>query len=147
MSKVYKIRQTRIDDLDDLLNLLYQLSPPKNDEKIDKSRLGRILTKIIQDPDHYICVYETGGKILGTATLLIQSNLAHNGRSYGHIENVVTDKDHRGRGIGRKMTGYLVDTARKRHCYKVVLCCAGQVAPFYEKCLFKKKGFEMRIDI
>ncbi|MDA2922838.1 GNAT family N-acetyltransferase [Patescibacteria group bacterium AH-259-L07] len=143
------IRQAKLSDLDQVLALLYQLSPPTKDEKnVGKKRLRRKLDQIIQDPNHYLCVYEFDGKIRGAATLLVQLNLSHGGRPFGHIENVVTDGSKRGTGIGKQIVLYLLELAKQRNCYKVILSCNKRIVVFYEKCGFRKtKSALMRIDI
>ena len=43
------------------------------------------------------------GKIVGSTTLLIETKFIHNGGKVGHIEDVVVDKEHQGKGIGEKI--------------------------------------------
>lgn len=147
MEEIYKIRQANITDLNILLDLLNQLSPTsKEGDLIDYKDLQRTLRSIITDDNYCLCVSEYGEKVVGTALLLIQLNLSHHGRPYGHIENVVTDKAQRGNGVGARMVEYLVQQARKRNCYKIILDCAKHNIPFYKKCGFIEIGeVEMRI--
>lgn len=148
MSKIYKIRQAKVKDLDNVIDLLYQLSPPKNSDKsVSKKHLKKTLKRIIKAPNHYIYVCVSNKKIIGTGTLWIQLNLSHGGRPYGHIENVVTDKNNREKGVGKKIVEYLIDKAKKADCYKIVLRCGNNNIPFYEKCGLNETGeVEMRID-
>lgn len=143
------VRVVKPDDLSSLLVLLYQLSGKKaEDSDLSGSAASALLSKILSDENYHLAVYERDGALLGTATLLVQLNLSHGGRPYGHIENVVTDKDHRGEGIGRELIDYLLNEAKKRNCYKVILDCSKENTPFYEKCGFSSRGeVEMRIDI
>ena len=147
MEEIYKIRQANITDLNILLDLLCQLSPIKAvDGSADDKDLQRTLEKIITDDNYCLCLCEYDKKVIGTALLLIQLNLSHHGRPYGHIENVVTDKDQRGNGVGARMVEYLVQQARKRNCYKVILNCTKRNISFYKKCGFTETGeIEMRI--
>jgi len=142
-----KIEKVKLEDLEDLLNLLYQLSPPKK-EKINKRQLLNILRKIIKDKNYYIAVYkESNEKIVGTGTLLKQLNLSHSGRPYCHIENIVIDRNFRGRGIGKSIIDELVKKAKKENCYKVILNCQKHNILFYKKCCFEETGeMEMRKD-
>lgn len=135
------IRTANSYDLEQLLNLLHQLSPPdKENFKIDKEDLKQTLDEMILDRNYIVCVYQERQKLLGTATLLVQLNLHNNGMPYGHIENVVTDKNFRGKSIGQKMIDYLIKEAKQKNCYKVVLNCGEKNIPFYDKCGFKKTG-------
>lgn len=140
-----KIRKVRKEDLKPLLLLLSQLSPTHNDTP--EGQLSSILKKIISDDNYVLIVAELNGKIVGTALLLVQLNLTHGGRSYGHIENVVTDKSTRGLGVGKKMIEYLKVQAKQRGCYKAILNCQEHNIGFYQKSSLKKTGqVEMRID-
>lgn len=142
-----KVRQARLSDLKEMLDLLYQLSPAEGKELSDEN-LKKTLSKIIHDKNYYVAVYEHNKKIIGTATLLIQLNLSHSARPYGHIENVVTDSVYRGKGIGKQLIIYLITQAKKRNCYKIILNCSEDNVTFYEKCAFNKTGeIEMRINI
>jgi len=147
MFKVVKIRQAKITDLNILLDLLCQLSPiKKGDGSADYKDLQRTLQRIITDDNYCLCVCEYDEKVIGTALLLIQLNLSHHGRLYGHIENVVADKAQRGNGVGVRMVEYLVQQARERNCYKIILNCTKRNISFYKKCGFNETGeIEMRI--
>ncbi len=86
--------------------------------------------------------------MVAAGTLLIQLNLSHNARPYGHLENVITHRDFRGNGFGGQIVKHLTEIARERDCYKVVLNCKGKNVPFYEKCGYQKTiNREMRINL
>jgi len=140
------IRNAKTEDLEQILDLLYQLSPPKEEFlKTDKKGLRTILNEMIFDRNYVVCVYQEGQRLLGTATLIIQLNLSHGGRPYGHIENVVTDKNSRGKGIGKQIVDYLIKKADERNCYKIILSCEKKKVPFYKKCNLNLTGeVEMR---
>ena len=72
-------------------------------------------------PGYHIIVAVEGGRLLSTCTLLVAPNLTHQGRPYGLIENVVTDRDHRGQGLASACLGFAKELARKRGCYKLML--------------------------
>jgi glucosamine-phosphate N-acetyltransferase len=142
------IRDAKPKDLEQILGLLYQLSPvSEEDLKINKKKLKKVLREMIKDKNHLICVYEKEQKLLGIATLLIQLNLSHGGRPYAHVENVVTDQAFRGNGVGKEMIDYLIKRADERGCYKSILNCEEKNIPFYERCRFHLTGeVEMRLD-
>ncbi len=144
----YNIRKVTSGDLEQLLPILYQLSPLKPHETEDKNKLAEILGDIIADKNHHIIVCEHQGQIIGTATLLIQQNLTHGGRPYGHIENVVTHKDARQKGIGKLLVTKLHEIAKQHGCHKVILECSKENVQFYQKCSMSETGeVEMRISI
>lgn len=143
------VRLAELSDIEELLSVIYQLSPKKEeDEKVPKSALKDTLKVMLKNKDYRVAVYEYAGKIVGSATLLIQLNHSHGGRPYAHIENVVTDSNHRGIGVGKDLVNYLVSEAKKIKCYKIILNCSQDNIPFYEKCDFVKTGeVEMRLDL
>ncbi len=142
------IRPVKIDDLNPILSLLEQLNTKMSkDENEDQSHMLRVLHQILENHDYYVIVSEIAGRIVGTATLLIQRNLSHGGKPYAHIENVVTDENFRQQGIGQKMINVLLEHARKTGCYKTILNCSKKNAYFYRKCGFEfTDEIEMRID-
>jgi glucosamine-phosphate N-acetyltransferase len=94
-----------------------------------------------------LLVAQKGGKTLGTATLIIQRNLTHEGKSYGHIENVVIDHKYKGNGLGRARVLKLLNIVWESNCYKITLDCSAENIPFYEKSGFERTGeVEMRVD-
>lgn len=79
------------------------------------------------------------------ATLLIEHKLLHNARSVGHIEDVVVDKESRGRGYGKVLIRFLVAMAQKQNCYKVILDCSDNNIGFYKQCGLELLGNEMGV--
>lgn len=142
-----RVREVKIEDLDDVLSLLYQLSPSKENESPKEGDLEDILKSIIESEDQKLYVLEDDGKVVGTATLLVQRNLSHGGRPYGHIENVVIDSEHREEDLGKEIVSRAIEKAKERGCYKAVLSCERDLVPFYEKCgLQKTNEVQMRTD-
>ena len=103
-----------------------------------------ILKKIIVNPDHMIHVAEINGKIVGSATLLIEQKFIHHGGRVGHIEDVVVSKEYEGRGIGIKLVSSLLEKAKVMNCYKTILDCQDELIPFYERIGFKQESNQMR---
>ncbi len=143
------IRKAEASDLEPLLGLLDQLKPNnKRYSQEDHTAAYKALLEITQNKDYFLKVCEIEGKLAGTAMLLVQMNLSHGGKPYGHIENVVTDQAYRGKGVGGLLVEDLLREAKTARCYKVILDCAESVSPFYQKFGFKKHGsIEMRIDL
>lgn len=143
------LREPSEDDLFQLLPLLEELSPRENigtPPPISEMR-GR-LGNMIEDKNGMTIVAEYNSEIVGTATLVVQDNLTHEGRPIGHIENVVTKQGFRGRGIGKILIEKLKEIGRKKGCYKIVLSCRQDNVQFYEKSGFRKSGeVEMRLDL
>jgi len=148
MKEKIQIREARQEDLQKILNLLHQLSPfSEEDKKADIEILKQTLQKIIQDENHYLCIFEYDDKLVGTGTLLIQMNLSHGGKSYGHIENIVVDEEHRKKGIGKKIINHLIEKTKEKSCYKVLLNCKKHNVHFYAKSGMQETGeVEIRLD-
>jgi ribosomal protein S18 acetylase RimI-like enzyme len=139
--------EAKTEDLEGIISLLCQLSPPKPGEFLDTETGQAILDSITGNPDYCLCVAKVNGELAGTALLLIQLNLSHGGKPYGHVENVVTNICQRGNGIGLAMVNFLLSKARERGCYKVILDCEVKNVPFYERCGFRTTGeVEMRLN-
>ena len=144
----HEIREANPEDLKKIINLLYQLSPPSDEDKeANLNELKQILDKITKDENYSLCVFDNNGEIFGCGLLLIQMNISHGGHPYGHIETIVVDVNHRKKGVGKKIVTYLIEKAREKKCYKVVLDCKKDNIPFYGKCGLSKTGeVSMRIN-
>ncbi|EFN58379.1 hypothetical protein CHLNCDRAFT_56820 [Chlorella variabilis] len=72
-------------------------------------------------------------QIIATATLVVELKFIRGCGKCGHIEDVVVDSTYRGLRLGLRELG----------CYKVILDCSEDNAPFYEKCGLIKKEVQM----
>ena len=132
---------------EDLWNgFLTTLDSLRQTSNIEKGTAEKIFNKINANEEHIIAVAELNGKIVGATTLFIETKFIHNGGKVGHIEDVVVDKEHQGKGIGEKIVKYLLNEAQKRGCYKTILDCTDEVKPFYEKIGFKQNANALRFD-
>jgi len=87
------------------------------------------------------------GRIVGTATLLIEPKFIHTGGVVGHIEDVAVHQAYQAHGVGALLVKHVLEECRAAKCYKVILDCAEKVIPFYEKLGFSKWERAMRIDL
>jgi glucosamine-phosphate N-acetyltransferase len=140
-----ELRKAEQRDLNAIMNLLNQLSP-SNDE-LNKEVIKEIFNNINQDKNYFLCVIEDNNTIIGTGTILIQMNLSHKGKPYGHIENIVVDENHRKKGVGKDIINFLINKAKENNCYKVILNCKNEIVPFYQGCTMKETGVQMRLDL
>ena len=95
--------------------------------------------------DYNIFVIEEDNKIIATGTLLIEHKFIHNCSRIGHIEDIIVDKNYRGKGYGRKIVEKLLDKAEEFNCYKVILDCDINNKEFYEKLGFNHKNIQMSL--
>ena len=128
------IGEANRDDLNALLELylyLHEDSIPDQSE-----HLSRTWEQIINDPNHHIIVNEVDGKIVSSCVCVIIPNLTRNVRPYAFIENVVTHKDYRRRGLAQECLNFARDIALKENCYKMMLLTGSKdpnTLRFYEK--------------
>ncbi len=128
------IREANRDDLNALLELylyLHEDSIPDQSE-----HLSRTWAQIINDPNHHIIVNEVDGKIVSSCVCVIIPNLTRNVRPYAFIENVVTHKGYRRRGLAQECLNFARDIALKGNCYKMMLLTGSKdpnTLHFYEK--------------
>jgi glucosamine-phosphate N-acetyltransferase len=86
-------------------------------------------------------------KVIGTASILIEQKIIHNGGFVGHIEDVVVHKDHQGKRIGSLLIDKCIDVAKSFNCYKIILDCSPSNVKFYQKNGFKENSICMRLDL
>ena len=122
------------------IELLSQLtnSPIITDEefinKINEiSKIGTIIVCYI-DPKNI--------KIIGSGTIIYEPKIIHGGKSVGHIEDIIVDKNYRNKGIAQNILNMLVVLAKNK-CYKVILDCKEDLLYFYSKNGFNKNGIQM----
>lgn len=137
------IRETALSDLPQLLELykLLDFEPEKN-LSLAKARSKFLHYK--EYPDYFVYVAEVDGKIVGTFALIIIDSVAHGGKPFGVVEDVVVSDDWQGKGVGKKMMQFAMARCQKRGCYKLVLSShlkREKAHKFYESLGFAKHGF------
>ena len=113
------VREARREDLDALLNLylfLHEDSIPDHNE-----HLRDTWEQIISDESHHLIVSEEDGRIVSSCVCVIIPNLTRNVRPYAFVENVVTHRDYRGKGLATACLDYAREIARRENCYKMML--------------------------
>jgi len=103
------------------------------------------LNKIQQNSDIWIVVNENDDELVGTGTILYETKFIHNISLYAHIEDIYVEEKYRKHGIGKLLVEHLVNEAKKRQCYKVILDCNESLESFYAKNRFRKNGSQMVI--
>ena len=72
-------------------------------------------------------------KLIGVGTLWTQPKYYRNKGKSGHIEDIIIDKSHQKKGLGKQLVKYIIDYAKNNGCYKVQLHCSEEMKPFYEE--------------
>lgn len=110
-----KLRHLTQSDWPDAEALYWELT--KSGAVGDEAMFARVLSH----PGTSVLGAELDGRIVSMVTLHILPNLTYGGRPYGLIENVVTAKAHRGRGLARAVMEFALQSAKDQGCYKVML--------------------------
>ena len=136
-------------DLGSLVELYQQLDPK---DGLSAEACEAAWKEIEKNPDiRYFGAVEDG-KVVSTCYAVIIPNLTRGCRGICFIENVVTDREYRNRGLASRVIGMAVDFAKERHCYKVILQSGKartEAHRFYERIGFdgeSKKAFDMRLE-
>ena len=145
-----EIRELNEGDLESLVKLYEQLDGSNGDFTVKAAR--SVWKSEIEGNKNikYFGAIEDG-KVVSTCFCLIIPNLTRLGSSACFVENVVTDKDHRGQGLGKKIMERAIAFARERDCYKVILESASfrkEAHQFYKNLGFdgdSKKAFIMKL--
>ena len=114
------IRELNEGDLPSLIKLYEQLDGRNGDVAIEDARTIW-KNQIEGNPDikYFGAVVET--KVVSTCFCAIIPNLTRLGGAICFVENVVTDKDYRKQGLGKKVMEKAIEFARQKNCYKVIL--------------------------
>ncbi|MDR1217657.1 MAG: GNAT family N-acetyltransferase [Oscillospiraceae bacterium] len=136
------------DEIPSLLELYKQLN--SRDEIVaDDNAVKNIWDKITSRNIKYFTA-KNDERIVSSCYICIIPNLTRGGRSIGFIENVITDKAYRRKGIGKRIVEMALAYAREQNCYKVILQSGKertQAHQFYESIGFdgeSKRAFEVR---
>ena len=138
------IRLARPEDLAQLLGLYEQLTNRSipNEIPAQDEALAALWREILDNPNYHVVVAEAEGRAVSTCTLVIVANLTHNQRPYALVENVVTDRAYRKRGLGSAVLAYAREIALRRGCYKMMLMTGTRLEStlrFYERAGYNRE--------
>jgi N-acetylglutamate synthase-like GNAT family acetyltransferase len=143
------IRRASESDFAEIISLYSHLH---DDDANGSEEQLREIWKTIMHSDRFIyLVAEANNVLVGTCNVSLIPNLTRGGRSIALIENVVTHKYYRRRGIGRALIGEALNIARDSNCYKAMLMTSAlrkEARQFYESLGFSstdKVGFVMKL--
>lgn len=131
------IREANIDDFDGLSALYTHLH---NNKPIPETENNfNIWKDIIADKNHHIIVADENGKIVSSCVCVIIPNLTHNQQPYALIENVVTDKEYRKKGLASQCLSFAKQTAMDNNCYKMMLLTGSKKRATHK--FYRKNGY------
>ncbi|SVC82143.1 uncharacterized protein METZ01_LOCUS334997, partial [marine metagenome] len=134
----FKIRPLEITDYDKgYLNLLSQLTTVG---EIHKDKFEENFNKLPECHKLFVIEDVARNTIVSMGTLIIETKFIHNCGKVGHIEDIVVDRNIRGKGLGKMIVNYLSKLSNDLGCYKCVLNCKNDFIEFYKKCNFNNNG-------
>jgi len=83
---------------------------------------------------------EQNGKIIGTATLILEQKFIRQCALKGRVEEVVVDESARGTGLGKYLVLACTRLSKQLGVYKTTLECAPHNVKFYEKAGYSDAG-------
>lgn len=119
MEGIILIREIHENELKGLLELYLHLH--ESDVPEMSEHLSKTWKTIVKDKNHHIIIKVVDDKIVSSCVCVVIPNLTRNVRPYAFIENVVTHKDHRGKGYASECLAYAKEIAQKENCYKMML--------------------------
>ena len=137
-------------DLPSLIELYKQLDP-EDDESSMKESLCT-WHEIEKNPNIRYFGAIDDDKVVATCYVVYIPNLTRGNRGICFIENVVTDKNYRKRGLASKVIDMAILFAKEKNCYKAILqsgIAREEAHRFYESKGFggnSKKAFDLRLD-
>lgn len=134
----FKIRIATNLDFRGVFKVLKQLWP---DLDLDYQALNEIYLRAIDSDMQQLIVGEIDNKIVGFCSLTIKNNLWQAG-NLGHVDELVIDKDYRGKGYGKKLIESITQIAKDFKCKRIELDSA-----FHRKSahsFYKSIGYESR---
>ncbi|XXV13234.1 GNAT family N-acetyltransferase [Sorangium sp. So ce1182] len=143
------VRAAQLGDLEGVLELYRDLHP--EDESFPpEPGLSALWARMLEQPGLRVFVLERGAALVASCTLVVVPNLTRGGRPYALVENVVTHREHRRRGLGSRVVRHALAEAWEAGCYKAMLLTGSrrpEVHRFYAACGFRagdKTGFVAR---
>lgn len=149
------VREATEADLPRILELLDQLplSPDAAHEDLRSpvaEAYRAAYREIESSSKHWLLVVDVGGRVVGTAVLIIIPNLSHQGRPWAVVENVVVEEAERGKRYGELLMQRALAIAKEAGCYKLTLTSSKPRADahrFYQRLGFRATHEGFRFDL
>lgn len=128
--------------LESFLNTLGQLTYIDRNLYKDRDKFKAILSKRkYQGITTLILIDKKKNLVVGSGSFLLEQKFRDSPAC--HIEDIIIDKEYRGRGLGEQLMIVIKDLAQ--NSYKKILDCLKDKIPFYEKLGFVEIGVCMRL--
>jgi len=117
------VRETTAADFAALMRLLDQMDESMYGGRASAGEVDirALYDAILADPDQRLLVAEDGGRLVGSAHLMVLRHLGHSLPRSAVVEGVVVDAAYRRKGMGAALMRAAADAAREAGCYKLTL--------------------------
>ena len=147
MSKIenYTIRKLVANDYDQFSKLINEFRPTE----FSRPLFEQILTAMSQsNTEIWTVEYTTTDNdvikyLVATGTIIYETKFIHNCGMCAHIEDICVQEAFRKHGFGSILMRHLVETAKLKGAYKIILDCSEELEGFYLKHGFHKHGLQM----
>ena len=136
-SEKIKFRKVEKKDLGEVFPLLQQLTEIDYSSRNEEICWNLFISN--NSSNGIVGLYED--KVVAYGAIVIENKIRR--ESAGHIEDIVVDKNMRGKNVGIDLIKELVKIAKEKGCYRVTLFCDKPLLNFYEKNGFKISGYEI----
>ncbi len=109
-------------------------------EDISLERSQEILKQMNAQWTHIFVAMHEDGNIVGSTSIMIEQKFIRSGALAAHVEDVVTREWYQWQGIASALMNHVVQVAKDKKCYKIILDCDENLVGYYEKFWFEKKG-------
>lgn len=134
-----KIRKAGKRDIDEILDLLYQLQRPKPKTSSEYTAFRKRISQYLGEKDKKITVSEQDSKIVGLVSMVLLPRLNRTKLEL-YIPELVVSEDHRGLGVGKSLIEACIDMAKKKKCFRIRLESGNQRKGAH--LFYKNMGFE-----
>ena len=136
---ISKIRKGTIKDIDNILNLLYELERPRPKNAKEKLRFKKLVSNYINDIDKQILIVENKKSIIGMASIIFLTRLNRIKKEL-YIPELIVSKDSRGIGIGKAILSKCIEIGKFEKCFRIRLESGMKRKDAHN--FYKKMGFE-----
>ena len=134
------IRKLKFNDYNNFYFLINQFKTTHFTKKEFKKTL-----KKMKNSNTEIWILFSNNNILGSCTIFFEYKFIHNNSMVAHIEDLIISNQYRSKGMGKLLLNYLINYAKNRECYKIILNCDDELVSYYTKNGFVKKSNGMAL--
>ncbi|MBI5147049.1 MAG: GNAT family N-acetyltransferase [Thaumarchaeota archaeon] len=137
--KNIRIRKANKKDINEILNLLYQLQRPRPKTDAEGLAFRKRIHRYLDEKDKRILVAEQNSKVIGLVSMMFLLRLNRTKLEL-YIPELIVSENHRGLGIGKLLIESCISMAKKKKCFRIRLESGNQREGAHR--FYKKIGFE-----